>query len=188
MDLREHATSNTLARRLGETPHVSALLHRVCRLSGCAEGRVGEWLLKCAVERGASYYDRDFPADLPPDRTDLSDEEIGVALCLGWLEYQPVYLRAAAQLLSAPSIHAPQLARLAMMERVEPLLLHIADVAARFAPDLQPWAYLRAHLRRRRIPLPQALPHWSRFVSQTEITPLQGGPQIDWLRRREPVP
>lgn len=56
----ERASNLPLARRLGDTVHVSPLLHKVCRMSGCHEGRVGEWLLKCAVARGASHYERDF--------------------------------------------------------------------------------------------------------------------------------
>ncbi len=35
------------------------------------------------------------------------------------------------------------------MERVEPVLLHIATIAARFAPEAQPWSYLLRHLPRR---------------------------------------
>jgi hypothetical protein len=79
----EQTTNPPLARRLGDTAHVSPLLHGICQMSGCSEARVGEWLLKCAVGRGASHYERDFPADLPPDYPELSDEELGVALCLG---------------------------------------------------------------------------------------------------------
>ena len=119
-------------------------------MSGCPEDRVGEWLLKCAVRRGASHYERDFPEDLPPDNPDLSHEELAVALCLGQHPYNSVFIRAAAQLLSSPRTDAQRLARLAVMERVEPVLLHIATIAARFAPEAQPWSYLLRHLPRRR--------------------------------------
>ena len=175
-----------LARRLGETAHVSSLLRKVCRISGCPEDQVGEWLLKCAVRRGASHYERDFPADLPPDHPELSHEELAVALCLGQHPYTPAYIRAAAQLLSSPQTDAHRLARLAVMERVEPVLLHIATAAARFAPGAQPWAYLLAELPRRQVTTPEVLPHWSRFVSQTGVTASGGGPDIRWLWRREP--
>ena len=178
----------TLARKLGDSVHVSPLLRRVCRQSGCPEERADEWLLKCAVERGASHYDRRFSGDLPPDQTDLSNEELGVALCLGQHPYNSAFIRAAAQLLSSPGTDAPRLAQLAVMERVEPVLLHIAAAALRFDPEAQPWAYLRAHLRGRLSFPPEALPHWSRFVSQTGVTPFGGGPDIKWLRRREPGP
>jgi len=156
-------------------------------MSGCTENRVGEWLLKCAIRRGASHYERDFPGDLPPDNLDLSDEELAVVLCLGQQPYNSVFIRAAAQLLSSPRTDAPRLARLAVMERVEPVLLHIATIAARFAPEAQPWAYLLRHLPPRLSYSPDALPHWSRFVSQTGVTSFGGGPDIKWLWRREPA-
>jgi hypothetical protein len=181
----EQFSSPPLARRLGDTVHVSPLLNKVCQMSGCAEDRVGEWLLKCAVQRGASHYERDFPGDLPPDNASLSHEELAVALCLGQHPYNSVFIRAAAQLLSSTRTDARRLARLAVMERVEPVLLHIATIAARFAPEAQPWAYLLQHLPQRLSYSLDALPHWSRFVSQTGVTPFGGGPDIKWLWRRE---
>ena len=50
MELREHAPAIPLARKLGDTTHVSGLVIRLRRLSGAAE-RLPEWLLKTAVER-----------------------------------------------------------------------------------------------------------------------------------------
>jgi len=186
MELREQGPRPTLAQKLGDVTHVSPLLRRVRQLSGCAEDQVGEWLLKCAVGRGATHYERDFPSELPPDNPALTNEELGVALCLGHLPWNPALLRAAAQLLSAPDVNIGQLARLAEMERVEPVLLYIAEVAARIAPDQEPWVELRAHLPRRRKVRTDALPHWSRFVSQTGVTAFGGGPRIDWLCRGTP--
>jgi hypothetical protein len=183
----EHTTNPPLARRLGDTVHVSPLLHKVCQMSSCSEDRVGEWLLKCAIGRGANHYERDSPADLPPDHPDLRDEELGVALCLGQLPYNSTYIRAAAQLLSSPTIDSHRLARLAEMERVEPILHYIASVAARFAPEAHPWAHLLQHLPQRLACPPDALPHWSRFVSQTGVAAPDRGPDIKWLRRCERV-
>ena len=187
VEMIEQLGSPPLARRLGDTVHVSPLLRKVCQMSGCTEDRVGEWLLKCAVRRGASHYERDFPADLPPDNPDLSSEELAVALCLGQHPYNSVFIRAAAQLLSSTRSDERRLTRLAVMERVEPVLLHIANIAARFAPEAQPWSYLLRHMSRRRSCSPDALPHWSRFVSQTGVTSFGGGPDIKWLCRREPA-
>jgi hypothetical protein len=73
------------------------------------------------------------------------------------------------------------------MGRVEPVLLHIATIAARFAPEAQPWSYLFRHLPPRLACPPDALPHWSRFVSQTGVTAFAGGPDIKWLCRRDPA-
>ena len=183
MELREQRPRLTLAQKLGDVTYVSPLLRKVRELSGCTEDRVGEWLLKCAVERGETHYERDFPSDLPPDDPALSNEELGVALCLGHLPWNPAFVRAAAQLLSAPDIDATKLVRLAEMERVEPVLLHISEAAARVAPAQEPWAWLRAHLPCRRKVRGESLPHWSRFVSQSGVTAFGGGPHIDWLCR-----
>src|ERR1019366_2543416 len=100
MELREQRPRLTLAQKLGDVTHVSPLLRKVRGLSGCAEDQVGDWLLKCAVERGATHYRRDFDAGLPPDNPSLGDEELGVALCLAHHPFNPMLIRAAAQLLS----------------------------------------------------------------------------------------
>ena len=175
----------TLSERLGEAAHVSPLLRMILQLSGCNEAQIGEWLLKCAVLRGATHYRREFGSDLPPDARSLKDEELGVALCLGQHVYDATLIRAAAQFLSSRKINPARLGKLAEMERAEFVLLHIARCAERFAPEAEPWGYLREHLRpRRRVPA-GTLPHWSRFVSQTGVTPFGGGPDIKWLFRQE---
>jgi hypothetical protein len=184
MELKEQAAAGTLARRLGDTAHVSGLAIRLARLSGAGD-RLPEWLLKIAVERGAKHYQRDFDPSLPPDNPSVSDEQIGIALCLGGQPYRLDNLRAAAQLLSSPRVDAVKLCRLAVRERCEPVLLHVAAVAERFAPALQPWAYVRQHLPPRPVPRTDALPHWTRLVSHTGLSARGGPPQTDWLCRRE---
>ena len=121
MELKEQAPAATLARRLGDTAHVSGLVIRLARLSGAGD-RLPEWLLRTAVERGAKHYQRDFDPSLPPDNPAIPDEEIGIALCLGQMPDDPWFIRAAARLLSSPRVDAQRLARLAKMERVEPVL------------------------------------------------------------------
>lgn len=145
MELKEQLLAPTLASKLGDIPHVSGLLRRLAQTSGANE-HVREWLFKVAVLRGADHYRRDFDPSLPPDSPAISDEEIGVALCLGQHPYQLDQLRAAAQLLTSPRVDAARLCRLAVQERCEPVLLHIAHLADRFAPELHPWAYVRRHL------------------------------------------
>lgn len=183
MELREQFPKPTLAQKLGDVTHISPLLRQIRELSGRSGEQLGEWLLKCAVERGATHYEREFDPSLPADTASLSDEELGVALCLGHLPFNAAYIRAAAQLLSAESIDAARVARLAEMERTEPVLLHIAQAAERVAPNQEPWAWLRARLSRRHKAHTATLPHWSRFVSQTGVTAFGGGPRIDWLRK-----
>jgi len=184
MELKEQAPVTTLARQLGEIAHVSGLAIRLAKSSGAGE-RLPDWLLKVAVARGAAHYQRDFDPSLPPDNPAVSDEEIGIALCLGGQPYRLDNLRAAAQLLSSPRVDAIKLCRLAVRERCEPVLLHVAAVAERFAPALQPWAYLRQHLPPRPVPRTGALPHWTRLVSHTGLSARGGPPRTDWLRRRE---
>ena len=184
VELKDQATTPTLAQRLGDTAHVSGLAIRLARVSGAGE-RLPEWLLKVAVARGAKHYQRDFDPSLPPDNPSISDEEIGVAMCLGQMPDNPWLVRAAAQLLSSSRIDPAGLARLAEMERVEPVLLHIAAAAERVDATAEPWATLRRVLRPRRTIRPDVLPHWSRFVSQTGYTPAGRGQHIEWHMRDE---
>jgi hypothetical protein len=147
MELKDQAPAPTLARKLGDTAHVSGLAIRLARLSGAGD-RLPEWLLRTAVERGAKHYQRDFDPSLPPDNPAVSDEEIGIALCLGQMPDDPWFIRAAAQLLSSPRVNPQRLARLAEMERVESVLLHIAAACERVGEASEPWATLRRHERR----------------------------------------
>ena len=73
MELKEQAPATTLARKLGDTAHVSGLAIRLARLSGVWD-RLPEWLLKIAVERGAKHYQREFDPSLPLDKPAISDE------------------------------------------------------------------------------------------------------------------
>jgi hypothetical protein len=173
------------AARTGDALPGSPLLQKVFQLSGCDEAEVREWLLKCAVGRGASHYAREFGVGLPPDDPQMSDEELGVALC--GHPYNPTYIRGAAQLLSSPRTDTAKLARLAVLEGVEPVLVHIAKIAARYAPAAEPWSYLLRNLPQSQDVPSDSLPHWSRFVSQTGVTPFGGGPSIKWLCRRGPA-
>ena len=173
----------TLGQKLGDVAHVSGLAIRLAQASGAGE-RLLDWLLKAAVERGARHYQRDFDPALPPDNPAVTDEEIGIALCLEQHRYDLDQLRAAAQLLSSPRIDARRLCRLAVQERCEPVLLHIAEIARKYASEQEPWATLRKHLRPRRVPRTEALPHWTRPVSHTGVT-REGPPRTDWLCRHE---
>src|SRR5512133_4262569 len=139
MELKEQASTPTLAHELGDTSRVSGLVIRLARLSGAGE-RLPEWLLKTAAERGAKHYQRDFDPSLPPDNPAISDEEIGIALCLGQMPYDPWFIRAAAQLLSSSRVNPQLLVRLAKMERVEPVLIHLAAACERTGETSEPWA------------------------------------------------
>lgn len=183
MKLQEQPASSTLARRLGEVPHVSGLAIRLARLSG-ADDRLPEWLMRVAVQRGAKHYARHFDPALPPDDEAVTDEEVGVALCLEQHPYNLDQLRVAAQLLSSPRVDAARLCRLAVQERCEPVLLYIAGMAEHYAPEQEPWRTLRKTLQPRPVPRKDALPHWTRMVSHTGVT-REGGARTDWLKRDE---
>lgn len=183
MELNDQAATPTLAHKLGDIPHVSGLLRRIAQLTGVGE-RVADWLLKVAVARGANHYLRDFDPTLPADFPAISDEEIGVALCLGQNPYSLDALRVAAQFLSSPRVNAARLCRLGVQERCEPVLLHIARVAKEYAQEQEPWGYVRQHLLPRRIARTDALPHWTRLVSHSGMT-RDGFPRTDWLCRHE---
>ncbi len=159
MELREQPARPTLAQKLGDVTHISPLLRKVGELSGCAEEQTGDWLLRCAVERGASHYRRSFDQELPPDNPRLTNEELGVALCLPRHRSSPMLIRAAAQLLSSPNTDAKALASLAVSECCEPVLLHIAQAAGRVDSHREPWAYLRAQLVSRGEAPTDELPH-----------------------------
>lgn len=159
MELKDQATTPTLAQRLGDTAHVSGLAIRLARESGAGE-RLPEWLHKVAVGRGVKHHQRDFDAGLPPDNPGISDEEIGVAMRLGQMPDNPWLVRAAAQLLSSPKIDPARLALLAEMERVEPVVLHIAAAAERVDAGAESWATLREMLHPRRTARPDVLPQW----------------------------
>lgn len=184
MELKEPPPTPTLAQQLGDAAHVSGLAIRLARVSGAVE-RLPEWLFKVAVERGARHYQREFDPALPPDNPAITDEEVGVALCLGQNAYKLDNLRVAAQFLSSPRVNAEQLCQLAVHERIEPVLLHIASVTERFVPGDEPWAYLRRCLQPRRVPRTDVLPHWTRLVSHAGISSPGGPPHTDWLRRCE---
>lgn len=183
MELKEQAPAATLARRLRDTTHLSGLAIRLARLSG-AGNRLPDWLLKTAVERGAKHYQRDFDPFLPPDNPAIADEEIGVALCLGQMPDDPWFIRAAAQLLSSPQVNPLRLAHLAKLERVEPVLLHIAAACERVDKTSEPWATLRRQLHSRRNVRTEALPHWTRFAILSGLT-RDGYAPPQWLMRRE---
>lgn len=183
MELRELPPAATLARKLGDTAHVSGLAIRLARLSG-AGNHLPEWLLKSAVERGAKHYQRDFDTALPPDNKAITDEEVGVGLCLGQMPDDPWLIRAAAQLLSSPQVNPQRLARLATMERVEPVLLHIAAASERAGELAEPWATVRRQLHPRRTIRTEMLPHWTRFAILSGLTRDSYAPP-QWLKRRE---
>jgi hypothetical protein len=183
MELRDAIFAPTLAQRLGETLHLSPLRRKLLQASGAGE-HLPQWLLKVAVERGASHYRRDFDPAFPPDNPTLTNEEVAVGLCLGQMPDDPTLIRAAIQLLSSPKTDLARLMRLARQERVETVLRYAADACLKVDPALEPWATIRRELHSRREVPDGLLPHWSRFAALIGLT-RQGMAPPAWIMRRE---
>ena len=95
----------------------------------------------------------------------MSNEEIGVALCLAHLDYNPQHIRVAAELLSAAANDPFKIAHLAGQERCGPVVRYIAQCGAQAEPGNPFWQTLLAETRPAAPPRPGVLPHWTRFVS-----------------------
>lgn len=118
---------------------------------------------------------------MPKGLEDLSNVELGVALCLGHFDYDPINIRLGAEILSAKDCEPRAIAHLARLERCETVIRHIAECGQRAEPNHPGWSALLAALPPRRKTKPDCLPHWTRFVSMTGVTH-RGGMHIEWLR------
>jgi hypothetical protein len=152
--------------------------------------RDGDALVALAVQRGCGHYlpyVQSVNAHAPlVDERELSNEELAAALLLGNWPYQPVMLRAAAQLMADESSRPAQLAQLAVRERCSQAMRYIAEAGASTEPDNRFWRTLLNVLPSRFSP-PLAsgtMPHPSRFRSETGIVDPRHPttPKIRWLR------
>jgi hypothetical protein len=174
----------TLDRRLGTISHLSPLRAKLRRL-GIGDASC---LLALAVERGCRHYRpyvEAIEAKAPPvPRAQLGDEEVCIALILGSWNYDPVMIRAAAQLLAGASIRVELLARLAVQERCETVLGYLAGCGERTEPANPFWKRLLEKLPPFPPACPGALPHPSRFRSETGIVNPRrpDTPRVQWLR------
>ena len=157
----------TLAQTLATTTPVSPLLRKARRL-----GLHGiDAMIALAVLRGCSHYAADVAHHIDPPLSDsLSDDELTILLLVGENPYEPTAIRCAAQLARSSSIDASKLAHLAVMEKCERVLSHIAR--AGIAHDEEGagfWKALLNHLPAISIKPEPNLPHWTRFVSMPGI-------------------
>ena len=157
----------SLAETLRTTTPVSALLRKGRRLGIRSVGD----MIQLAAARGCRHY------STGKDRTDISvapealgNDELTILLLIGENPYDPMAIRCAAQLARSPGIKPSRLARLAVMEKCERVLAHIARAGLQHDPDgASFWNELLAILP---APPPRKepdLPHWSRFVSMPGI-------------------
>ncbi len=176
---------STLARRLGTTTHLSPLLHKARRL-GLTAPRALQTL---AVQRGCLHYQRgDEPVVELAAREQFSDEELALALLCVALPYDPHSIRCGAAMLGAKGNDPRRLARLAVMERSESVVRHVAEAGQRFEPQNEFWPALLTALPPSAPPKEGVLPHPTRFVAMTGV--VRGKPPglyTQWLRP-EPRP
>jgi len=178
----------TVAEQIGQTPHLSPLLRRL-RRSGLTEPHD---LRRLAVDRGCWHYrqpDDDFEKQAPRSHEleTISDLELAMGMLTAAQRFDPIFVRCAAQLLSGPGIAVDAVARLAVQERVVPVVRHIARAGA--AEDVvgrEKWQRLLAMLPAAPEVSEGRLPHRTRFVSDSGLTRRDGrldrtGHRV-WLR------
>ena len=160
----------TLAEMLGATTPVSVLLRKARRLG---IGRLDD-LVQVAVHRGCRHYASALPLSSNqqdrqtrfPTLAELPNDELTVLLLVGELPYEPQAVRCAAQLARAADVSADRLADLAIREKCERVLAHIARAGREHDDDgTDFWGAVLSRLG----PVPERmehkLPHWTRFVS-----------------------
>jgi len=119
---------------LGMTYHISSLKRKLIRL-GLSDPK--EWQT-LAVQHGCNHYsvDSDPVEDLGFDV--LSNEELGLAMLLGELPYDPQRIRVAAQLLSG-EIKVKEVLLIAEREMLESLLNRLAEDILSFGVGRENW-------------------------------------------------
>lgn len=153
----------TLAQALATTTPVSPMLRKARRL-----GIHGvDALIALAVARGCFHYAQGTTPILnPSSRESLGDDELTILLIIGENPHNPTAIRCAAQLARSPHIDPVRLARLAIMEKCERVLGHIARSGLEHDREGSKfWSELLNHLSPPAARPEPSLPHWSRFVS-----------------------
>ncbi len=169
---------------MGTIRHLSPLRAKARRLG--MDAAIS--LAALAVRRGCRHYApyvESIGATAPPvSETDLTNEELAVALLLGSWEYDPVLIRIAAQLLAGKSMSPDRIARLAEMERCASAIVYIARWGEATEPGNAFWKKLLALLRAHRSASAGAMPHPSRFRSETGMVDPRHPdmPRVQWLR------
>jgi len=124
-------------------------------------------LISLAVLRGCRHYpSRMDPPPHDPSRHRFPDDELAILLLSGSQEYDLMAIRCAAQLLRAPGIDPRRLAFLAVKEKVQRPLIHIAKSGVRHDSEGRIfWDEILKQLGSPVVRNEPDLPHWTRFVS-----------------------
>jgi len=168
----------TLAETIAMTTPVSHLLRKARRLGIRDTGD----MLALAATRGCHHYARNSEAQPSSvSRNELSDAELTMLLLLGENKYDPSAIRCAAQLARSPFIDPVKLGRLAVMEKCERVVAHIARAGIEHDPQgFQFWNQLLQQISSPKARSEPDLPHWSRFVSMPGIQ-RSGSAVTRWL-------
>lgn len=155
--------AKTLAATLGQTAPVSALVRKARRLGI----RSVDEAMALAVARGCRHYGPAVSRQAPHvSRTTLADDELTILLLSGEYPYTPMALRCAAQMARSPGIQPRRLAQLAVRERADRVLSHIARAGLAHDPEGRIfWQTVQENLPSQPDRDEPALPHWTRFVS-----------------------
>jgi hypothetical protein len=168
--------SESLAKKLGTTTHLSPILHKLKRL-GISSSSALEDL---AIARGLDYYgriDQTKSPDIP-----LSQEELAIALLSPCLPYSLNRLRMAGAILGCNNLSVDQLVLLSRRERCEASLRHIAELGHRVEPSNPFWESLLQRIPPSS-PLPvDVLPHLTRFVTFSGVDRHGRVPRMQWIR------
>ena len=143
---------------LGMTYHFSPLRKKMARI-----GLVNplQWQT-LAVQRGCTHYPTVSKPVEDPGLDLLSNEELGLALLLGELPYDPQAIRVSAQLLSG-KVDVGKLLFVAKRERLEYLLNRIASDILSFGVNHSNWQKILDSTNSREFP-EAVLPHPTRYV------------------------
>jgi hypothetical protein len=179
----------SVAEQIGQTPHLSPLLRRL-RKMGLTDP---DDLRRVAVARGCWHYrqsDDDLAKrPLDPNWEKISDLEIAMGMLSAAQRFDAVLVRCAAQLLSGEGVDLDAVVRLAVHERVVPVVRHIARAGVE--EDLvgrEKWQRLLSKLPAAPEVSEGRLPHHSRFISDSGLSRRDGRldrtPHRVWLRPR----
>jgi len=177
----------TLANRLGTSTHLSPLMQKAKRLGVHSPKDLEE----IAIARGLRYFGRfderdqecQAPSPMPAlDQKYFSNEDLAIALMSLSLPYSLTRLRMAGAMLGAEGISSTEILRLARMERCESVVRHIAECASKIEPQQPFWASLLEHLADIPLPMPDILPHPSRFVAMSGLDRTGRVNHTQWIR------
>ncbi|HTD65116.1 MAG TPA: hypothetical protein VK846_01130 [Candidatus Limnocylindria bacterium] len=174
-------STETLAKKLGTTSHLSGLLIKARRLGM----ETPEALESLAVARGCWHYKHAEMVPAPDvSEEQFSNEELAMALLSPCQLYSPHTIRVGAAMLGAIGNDPESLAWLTVAERCEQQVRYIARAAIGFEPENSFWPHLLALLPDMPEMKDGIMPHPTRFVSMTGMTRAGTQRVTVWIRPR----